>query len=134
MEQDGGGAPMVVGYDTRFASEEFAVAAAEVLAGNGIAVLLCTGPAPTPVVSYTIVDRGAPAGAIITASHNPAQWNGFKYRTHYGGSPSPEVIAAIERHIARLRGPQDVRRLPCWRPGPEDWSGMWSPEARTWSI
>ena len=110
--EQGGDAPMVVGYDTRFASQEFAVAAAEVLAGNGIRVLLCTGAAPTPVVSYTIVDREAQAGAIITASHNPAQWNGFKYRTHYGGSPPPEVIEAIEGHIARLRGPQDVLRLP----------------------
>jgi phosphomannomutase len=105
------GAPIVVGYDTRFASEDFANAVAEVLAGNGLEVLLCVGPNPTPIVSFTVVNEKAPAGIIITASHNPAQWNGLKYRTYYGGSPPPEVLAAIEGHIARLRESKTVRHL-----------------------
>ena len=91
---------LVVGYDTRFASENFAAEVAQVTTGAGIHTLLCTQPAPTPVVSYNIVHRGAGGGAIITASHNPPQWNGFKYKPEYGGSASPEVVEALEEEIA----------------------------------
>ena len=73
--------PIVVGYDTRFGSHEFARAVAQVVLGNGVPVLLADRPCPTPVISSNIVDRGAVAGIIITASHNPAQWNGVKFRT-----------------------------------------------------
>jgi phosphomannomutase len=110
--QSRGATPLVVGFDTRFASEDFAAAAAEVLAGNGVPVLLCSRAAPTPVVSYTIVARRAAGGVIITASHNPAAWNGFKYRMHYGGSPPPPVLSAIEGHIGQLQKAEPVRRLP----------------------
>ena len=112
LAQGLGDEPVLVGYDTRFGSADFAVAVAEVLAGNGLPVLLTTGPVPTPVVSYTIVAQGAAGAVMITASHNPPEWNGFKYRTRYGGSPPSEVIAAIEESIAALRGPHDVRRTP----------------------
>jgi alpha-D-glucose phosphate-specific phosphoglucomutase len=111
-EQGAGGRPLVVGYDTRFGSEEFAAAVAEVLAGNGIPVLLADNAVPTPVTSYNIVARKAAAGVVITASHNPARWNGFKYRTAYGGSPAPEALKAIEGHIASLRRPDQVMHLP----------------------
>ncbi len=104
--------PITVGYDTRFASAEFAIATAEVLAGNGLRVVLASSPTPTPVCSFTVVDQGAAGGIIITASHNPPQWNGFKYRTRYGGSPPGDVIAAIEAEVAQVRGPEDLRRLP----------------------
>ena len=90
---------IVVGYDTRFASEDFAATVAEVLAGNGIRVFLADRAAPTPVVGYNIVHRGAEGAVIVTASHNPSQWNGFKYRPSYAGSASPEVIAALEAGI-----------------------------------
>src|SRR5512146_1125533 len=66
----------VVGYDTRFASEHFAAAVAEVLAGNGIVAHLCDRATPTPVVSYSILVQEAAGAAIITASHNPAGWSG----------------------------------------------------------
>ncbi|MCK4221805.1 MAG: phosphoglucomutase/phosphomannomutase family protein, partial [Dehalococcoidia bacterium] len=69
---------LVIGYDTRFASEEFAAAAAEVIAGNDIRVRLCSQPVPTPVVSYTVAATESAGGIVITASHNPASWNGFK--------------------------------------------------------
>ena len=92
---------LVVGYDTRFASEEFASAVAEVAAANGIHTLLSERAEPTPVVSYGVVSRGAGAGVVITASHNPAQWNGFKFKPDYGGSASPEVVEELEGHIAR---------------------------------
>lgn len=72
--------PLVVGYDTRFLSDAFARAAAEVLAANGLSVVLADGPVPTPVVCCAIVERKAAGGVVITASHNPPEWNGFKDR------------------------------------------------------
>jgi phosphomannomutase len=105
------GQPIFVGYDTRFASKEFAAATAEVIAGNGLNVLLSSVAVPTPVASYNIVHRAASGGVIITASHNPALWNGFKYRTHYGGSPSPEVLVRIEREVGCVGSATKVQRL-----------------------
>ncbi len=93
---------LVVGYDTRFASEDFAAAVAEVIAGNGIKAYLCDRPSPTPTVSYCILDKGAGGAAVITASHNPPQWNGFKYKPDYAGSASPEVIAQLEAPLAEI--------------------------------
>ena len=103
---------LVIGYDTRFASEDFAAAAAEVIAGNDIRVHLCLKPTPTPVVSFA-VPRTKSAGAIlITASHNPGLWNGFKYRSRDGASASDEVTAQIENNIASLiRRREGVKRL-----------------------
>jgi len=86
---------MVVGYDTRFASEEFAAAAAEVLAANAIPVYLCDRPAPTPVIGYAILQRKAAGSVVITASHNPSQYSGFKVRTEYAGAAPPEVLTRI---------------------------------------
>ena len=91
---------MVVGYDTRFASNRFAAAVAEVAAANGVRALLCDRPVPTPAVSFAVVARGAGGGVVITASHNAAEWNGFKFKPDYGGSASAEVVADLERHIA----------------------------------
>ena len=102
---------LVVGYDTRFASEDFAAAVAEVAAGNGIATALADRAAPTPVLSYNLVARKAGGGAIITASHNPARWNGFKYKPDYGGSASTEVVAELEDDIALAESSSEVRRI-----------------------
>ena len=90
----------VVGYDTRFASEQFAETVAEVIAGNKIKAVLCTKPSPTPTVSYNVVSLKAGGGIIITASHNPAQWNGFKYKPNYGGSASPEIVEELELYVS----------------------------------
>ncbi len=98
---------LVVGYDTRFASERFAATCAEVLAANGIHVLLTQKPTPTPAISYAILDHGAGGAAIITASHNPASDNGFKYKPEYAGSASPAVIAKIEAQL----GATPVKRI-----------------------
>ncbi|MBI2165502.1 MAG: phosphoglucomutase/phosphomannomutase family protein [Chloroflexi bacterium] len=103
---------LVVGYDTRFASEDFAAAVAEVMAGNGIKTILCDRSAPTPVVSYNIITRAAAGAAIITASHNPARWNGFKFKPEYAGSASPEVITALEDQIGRVEASRRVMLLP----------------------
>jgi alpha-D-glucose phosphate-specific phosphoglucomutase len=98
LDKDG----LVIGYDTRFASENFAAAAAEVIASNDIKVHLCSKPSPTPVVSYTIVDTHAAGAIIITASHNPASWNGFKYKNQLGASAPSETIEQIEQNIHKL--------------------------------
>jgi phosphomannomutase len=105
-------AGMVVGYDTRFASEHFAAAAAEVLAGNGIRAYLCDRPSPTPVISYSVLAKKT-AGAInITASHNPASWNGFKVRSEYAGAATPETLKDIEARIERIQAAGSVKQLP----------------------
>lgn len=102
---------LVVGYDTRFASEDFAAEVAQVATGNGVPTLLSTNAAPTPVVSYNVVHRHAGGAAIITASHNPPQWNGYKYKPDYGGSADQGVVDELEREIALALG-HEVPRLP----------------------
>ena len=103
---------LVVGYDTRFASEDFAAAVAEVVAAAGIKVYLCDRPAPTPVVTYAILEKNAGGAVIITASHNPARWNGFKYRPEYASSAPPEVTAALEAPLPKILAAGEPDRLP----------------------
>lgn len=103
---------LVIGYDTRFSSEHFAAAVAEVAAANGVKAFLNDRFAPTPVISWSILERQAAGAVVITASHNPAIWNGFKYKPEYAGSASPEVIAALEERIAAVQqGKDSVRRM-----------------------
>jgi len=102
LEQDSHQNGLIIGYDTRENSEVFAKAVAEVAAANQIPVIFCEGPTPTPVVSYNLISRDCAGGVIITASHNPREWNGFKFRPGYGGSASPDIVARIEDHIERL--------------------------------
>ncbi|MDH5696583.1 MAG: phosphoglucomutase/phosphomannomutase family protein, partial [Dehalococcoidia bacterium] len=103
---------LIVGYDTRFASEDFASAAAEVAAGNGINVYLCPKATPTPVISYGIRGKKTGGAIVITASHNPAMWNGFKYKTKEGVSASSEVTAEIEKRISHTLTTGKINRLP----------------------
>jgi phosphomannomutase len=90
---------LIIGYDTRFGSKEFAREAAATLAALGLPVYVCNRPAPTPTISYAIVDRQAAGGIIITASHNPGKYNGFKFRPDYAGSARPEIVKAVEALI-----------------------------------
>jgi phosphomannomutase len=90
---------VVIGYDHRFASEDFAAACAEVMAGNGIHAWLSPKAVPTPQVCYTLLRQRAGGGIIITASHNPGRYNGFKFREDTGVSVSSEVSAAVEKHV-----------------------------------
>ena len=90
---------VVVGYDKRFLSEDFAKAAAEVLAGNGFQVFLTDSATPTPVISYSVVSQSALAAVNITASHNPPTDNGFKVRDMNGGAIDPEGLKKIENLI-----------------------------------
>jgi len=103
---------LITGYDNRFASEDFASAAAEVAAGNGIKVYLCPKATPTPAISYGILAKKAGGAIVITASHNPAIWNGFKYKTKDGASALPEVTAEIEKYLARTLTTDKINRRP----------------------
>jgi alpha-D-glucose phosphate-specific phosphoglucomutase len=103
---------LIVGYDTRFASEDFASAAAEVIAGNEIKVYLCPKATPTPVISFGILTKKAGGAIIITASHNPASWNGLKYKTESGSSASPEVTAKLEKHISHTISASKINQMP----------------------
>ncbi|MFH1002655.1 MAG: phosphoglucomutase/phosphomannomutase family protein, partial [Chloroflexota bacterium] len=106
------GRGLVIGYDTRFASEDFAAAAAEVAAGNGIKVYLCPTATPTPVVSFGVADQRAGGAIIITASHNPARWNGFKLKTEDGASAPTEVISRLEANAAAALDSGRIHRTP----------------------
>lgn len=113
LESGGAHKGIVIGYDTRFASEDFAAAVAEVMAGNGIRAYLCDRAAPTPTISYAILEKKAGGAVVITSSHNPGIWNGFKVKPEYAGSASPEVLAVLENHIATIQsGAAQVRRMP----------------------
>ncbi len=103
---------IIIGYDTRFASEDFAAATAEVIAGNGIKVFLCPRATPTPVVSYGVLAKKTGGGIIITASHNPGIWNGFKYKNEHGSSASDETTASIEKCVATAFDTEKISRLP----------------------
>ena len=92
---------IAIGYDTRFGSDRFARACAEVVASTGIPVLLADRITPTPALSYAVRERKAAGGIMITSSHNPAQWNGVKYKAWYGGSGKPSIIAEIESYLGQ---------------------------------
>jgi phosphomannomutase len=93
----------IVGYDCRFASEDFAQAVADVFANNGIRTLVFDRPSPTQVASWTVIDRKAAGAAVITASHNPYQFNGFKVKTETGSAASSDVIGELERNIVAIK-------------------------------
>ena len=109
LEQNRQGQWVVVGHDKRFASENFAAATAEVLAGNGFNVYLTDGATPTPVIAYAVVDKKACGAVNITASHNPPTDNGFKVRDEHGGAIDPQGLKRIEALIPD--SVEEVKRL-----------------------
>ncbi|MBZ5543350.1 MAG: phosphoglucomutase/phosphomannomutase family protein [Acidobacteriia bacterium] len=90
---------LVIGYDTRFLSEEAARVAAEEIAAAGIPVFLADRATPTPAISYAVVARRTSGAIVITASHNPYRWNGVKFKAPYGGSASPAIMRRVEAHL-----------------------------------
>jgi alpha-D-glucose phosphate-specific phosphoglucomutase len=102
---------VVIGYDTRFQSETFAAAAAEVMAGNGIHSYFTNRDCPTPVVSFAIREGNRAGGINITASHNPPEYNGIKFSPASGG-PAPEAVTQPIETSANKLGPVDVKLLP----------------------
>lgn len=100
---------VVVGYDQRFHSENFAAAVAEVLAANSLRVYLTDKATPTPVISYSVVNKNAIGAVNITASHNPATDNGFKVRDEHGGAIDPNGLLDIEARIPNSE--EKIRRI-----------------------
>jgi phosphomannomutase len=92
---------IIVGFDRRFFSDRFAQTAAEVLAANNFAVVLTPEPSPTPSISFAVKAQNAVGGVMITASHNPAIFNGFKLKSYYGGSSDSETCQAVESFLDR---------------------------------
>ena len=109
--EDGAAAKsVVIAYDRRFGSEDFAVAAAEVLLAHGIPVAYAATATPTQMASYEVVARGAAMGVVITASHNPWLDNGFKVKAPSGAAAGPALLKRIEAFVAETRGPELERR------------------------
>src|SRR5437016_6963731 len=93
---------LVLVHDTRFLSPELAKESASRLARKGFRVLVTDQPVPTPCASWHVKTKGLRGGISITASHNPAEWNGVKYKSHFGGSATPATYDAIARSADRL--------------------------------
>ncbi len=93
---------VVIGYDARFMSREFAEKVAEVMANAGIPVKLADSLVSTPMISLLTRLENAAGGIVITASHNPAKWNGFKIKGDFGGPAHPEMIASVEKELAKV--------------------------------
>jgi phosphomannomutase len=97
----GGGKKVAVGYDTRFMSDRFAEVVSDVLKSNGIEVILSDRSIPAPALSFTVKSRKLDLGIMITASHNPGEYNGFKIKTSSGGAAGPEVTSSIENLLGK---------------------------------
>ena len=112
---------VVVGYDRRFLSDRFAQITAEVFAGNHFQVILTPEPTPTPSLSYAVKNLGAVGGVMITASHNPPIFNGFKLKSHFGGSSGPDECKGVEELLGankpqKPRTPHSALRISDVRP------------------
>jgi len=97
VSRGGPGQAVAVGYDTRFMGAEFALQVASSLRDAGLKALLSEGWIPTPALSCAVIDGGLAGGVMVTASHNPARYNGIKFKPPYGGSATREVTDEIER-------------------------------------
>ncbi len=106
---------VIIGYDRRFLSDRFAQITAEVFAGNDFQVVLTPEPTPTPCISFAVKNLRAVGGVMITASHNPPIFNGFKLKSHFGGSSGPEECKGVESFLDRhpnRRAPHPVSGHP----------------------
>lgn len=99
LEQDKAEAGIVIGHDTRFLAEDFAQAVAKILTQAGIKVYMIDRAAPTPVTAYSVLDKGAAGAIMLTASHNPPQYNGFKFIPDYAGPALPHITDRITQLI-----------------------------------
>src|SRR5688572_12287036 len=102
---------LIIGFDTRFGSEHFAAAAAEVVAAHNIKTYLFDMAAATPIACHAILDKKAGGAIVITASHNPGTYNGFKYKPEYAGSAPPEVVDQLEAAIDAGRAAGGPKRV-----------------------
>lgn len=102
LHKSGTSPKVVIGHDCRFGGELFAQTAANVLCNNGVKVALAKGFVSTPMVSFGVKELSAQQGVVITASHNPASYNGYKLKGPHGGPTSPKDIAAVETLIPEI--------------------------------
>jgi phosphomannomutase len=102
---------LIVGYDTRFASQRAAQVAAEVIANAGIPVKLANDYTPTPAVSFAVKSDGAAGGVMITSSHNPWNWNGVKFKAKFGGSATPAIMKEVENELRAGAMPHGTKAL-----------------------
>ncbi len=102
-DRQAGAIQIIVGYDTRFLSKEFAREAAAVLSSNKIRVFLCDRDTPTPVIAYQIIRKRCAGGINFTASHNPPHYNGIKFSSHVGGPATLDITKKIEHNIEKLQ-------------------------------
>lgn len=109
----------VVGFDTRFLSDRYAITVSNVLAANGIATYLSKADCPTPALSFAVRQLGAHGGVMITASHNPPRYNGIKVKAAFGGSALPATMQSIEARIAQIEQAGRAPRYaePVWQDG-----------------
>lgn len=112
---------VVVGYDTRFLSEEFAKEVAAVLANDGVRTLFSATDLPTPAAAWAVLAHKAVGGVMITASHNPGHHNGFKWMPYWGGAASPAVTNDLERRV-ELLGDHSVKTMSDERAVKESWT------------
>ena len=100
LKQSRGDSPtVIVGYDTRFMGRLFAEHVAQILANEETKVILAVGPTPTPAISWATKVQGVDAGIVITASHNPPEYSGYKIKAHFGGPATSEMTADVERAL-----------------------------------
>ena len=90
---------VIVGYDTRFASQNAARIVSQIIASAGIPVKLANDYTPTPAISYAVKNLGAGGGVVVTSSHNPWNWNGVKFKAKFGGSATPAIMKVIEDQV-----------------------------------
>jgi phosphomannomutase len=111
---------VVLGFDGRFLSEEFAHEVAGVFAAEGIRSVMSNSDVPTPVVGHTVLDRKAIGGVVITASHNSSHYNGFKWMPFWAGAAPPDVTSDIERRLEIIQN-HEVRMMTLERSARESW-------------
>jgi phosphomannomutase len=109
LKYENAGRGVVVGYDTRFASQRAAQVTSEVIAAAGIPVKLANDYTPTPAVSYAVKQGGAAGGVMITSSHNPWNWNGVKFKGKFGGSATPAIMKKVEDELRIEANPQGTK-------------------------
>ncbi|MGA9509112.1 MAG: phosphoglucomutase/phosphomannomutase family protein [Candidatus Sulfotelmatobacter sp.] len=109
LKYENAGSGVVIGYDTRFASQRAAQVAAEAIAAAGIPVKLASDYAPTPSVSYAVKQSRAAGGVMITSSHNPWNWNGVKFKGSFGGSATPAIMKRVEDELRVEAMPQAAK-------------------------
>ena len=112
---------IVVGYDTRFLSEDFAHEIAAVFASDGIRTLFSKTDLPTPAAAWAVLDNKAVGGVMLTASHNPGQYNGFKWMPYWGGAAAPSITNDLERRV-ELLGDHSVKAMSDERSSKESWT------------